>query len=193
MSIATKSDYTVAQYLEFERESELRHEFFQGEIREMTGASLRHTAIIRNMLFAIVSQLPKSQFWIGMTDVRVKVDEYGLYTYPDLVIVQGKPERETNLTETLLNPIVLIEVLSESTEKYDRGEKFKLYQGVPTFREYILVAQDHPEIDQFVQDTSGDWQRRGCDRLTGTLEFQSVSCAIPLTEIYDQIDFVPEA
>jgi Uma2 family endonuclease len=187
MSIATKSDYTVAQYLEFERESELRHEFFQGEIHEMTGGTLDHIMIIMNLGFALRSRLPESDYMVLTSDMRVKAPQSRLFTYPDLVVVQGKPELDDDSRDTLLNPIVLIEVLSNSTEAYDRGEKFSMYREIPGFQEYLLVAQDRPEIDQYVRDADGNWLHSNYLGLNQTLNLQSVPCSIPLTTIFKKI------
>ncbi|MDB5390978.1 MAG: hypothetical protein JWM11_6624 [Planctomycetaceae bacterium] len=190
MSLATT--VTVAEYLEFERNSELRHEFFQGEMREMTGGTLEHIIVIMNLGYALQNQLPESDFLVVTNEMRVKVNLSGLYAYPDVIIVKGQAELEDESRDTLLNPIVLMEVLSDSTEKYDRGEKFSLYQGIPSFQEYVLVAQNRPEIDQFVRDKSGTWQRHVYRSLSDNLKLQSVPCSIPLTTIYKKIRFAAE-
>jgi Uma2 family endonuclease len=191
MSIATK--YTAAEYLEFERNSPLRHEFFEGEILEMVGGSLEHIDIIANLLVALRARLPRPDFRVLNSEMRVKVDQNGLYTYPDILVVKGKPELEDASRDTLLNPIVIMEVLSKSTEKYDRTKKFLLYQAIPSFREYVLVSQARPAVDQFVRDAAGNWQPANCQGLSETLRLQSVPCSIPLTEIYQDIEFVPNS
>jgi Uma2 family endonuclease len=191
MSIATK--YTVAEYLEFERNSPLRHEFFEGEIFEMVGGTLNHVRIIVKLCAALLAQLHEPEFFVLTNDMRIKVDENGLHTYPDVVVVKGEPELEDDCQDTLLNPIVLMEVLSKSTERYDRTKKFLLYQAIPCLMEYVLVAQYRPEVDQYVRSTAGSWQHFNYQNLSETLVLQSVPCSIPLSAIYQNIKFVPNA
>jgi Uma2 family endonuclease len=188
MSIATQPTFTIEQYLEFDRNSELRHEFFQGEIREMTGGTQWHIFIILNIYRSMWEQLPKSEYLIAVTTMRVKIVSSDLYTYPDLVVVKGKPQLEDERQDTWLNPILLMEVLSNSTEKYDRGKKFMHYQAIPGFQEYVLVAQDRPEIEHYVRDEAGNWQHRQYQSLTETLTLNSIPCSIPLSTIYDRIE-----
>jgi Uma2 family endonuclease len=193
MSIATRLGYSVAEYLEFDRNSPLRHEFFEGGIREMTGGAFRHILIILNLYRALYEQLPRTEFCVVTGEMRVKVNQNGLYTYPDLVVVKGQPEFEDQSETTLLNPIVLVEVLSDSTEKYDRNKKFLLYQGIPSFQEYILIAQDRPAVDHFVRDVTGDWQHRHYQDLSEAVTLQSVPGSTRLATIYQNIEFVPNS
>lgn len=193
MSVGLKPEHTVEEYLNFERNSAFRHELIHGEIREMTGGTVAHALLIANLHLLMAAQLRKPGFWIFMTVMRVKVNQSGLYTYPDLAVVKGKPELEDDVNDTLLNPIVLIEVLSSSTQKFDRFEKFSLYKGIPSFQEYILVAQDQAKIDQFVRNDTGTWTHTTYEGAAASLKFKLVPCTIPLTDIYDQIQFVSNA
>jgi Uma2 family endonuclease len=187
MSLATTSKLTIEQYLEFERNSGQRHEVFEGEIHEMTGGTLDHIMIIMNLGFALRSRLPESDYMVMTSDMRVKVPQSRLFTCPDLVVVQGEPELDDDSKDTLLNPSVLMEVISNSTEVYDRGEKFAMYREIPGFHEYLLVAQDRPEIDQYVRDADGNWLHTNYQGLNQTLKLESVPCSIPLTTIYKKI------
>ncbi|MDB5390979.1 MAG: hypothetical protein JWM11_6625 [Planctomycetaceae bacterium] len=193
MSVATKSEFTVAEYLAFERNSEFRHEYYQGEIREMTGGTRRHVLVTLNLYRAAERQLPESEYFVVAIDMRVKVNPSGLYTYPDVVIVKGDPEFEDDQERTLLNPILLMEVLSDSTEEYDRNEKFSLFQKMPGFQEYVLAAQDRPKIDHYVRNTRGTWDHFTHESLSETLNLQSMPCSIPLTTIYKKIQFALES
>ena len=127
------------------------------------------------------------------SDLRVKVDSTGLYTYPDVIVVCEKPRFEDDMFDTLLNPLCLAEVLSDSTEKYDRGAKFKHYRQVPSLQEYILVAQDEPLVERHVRQPNGDWLMTEFRGLEQTLAFTSIPVKIALADIYRGVEFPENA
>lgn len=189
MSSVPDRRYTPEEYLAFERASETKHEYYAGQIFAMTGAKLPHIRIVKNLMVALGKRLEETDCEPLCSDLRVKTTT-GLYTYPDVIVVCGEPELEDTWRDTLLNPRILIEVLSPSTQDYDRGEKFEHYRTIPSLREYILVSQDRPQIVQSMRQASSDewlsvWQV-GVDEM---LKLKSISCEIPLAEIYRQIEF----
>jgi Uma2 family endonuclease len=134
---------TEEEYLAFERASEIKHEYYNGRMYAMMGAKEPHNLITGNLLAALHPQLRQKPCCIYPNDMRVKIRKTGLHTYPDIVIVCGQPQFTDGTRDALVNPIVLIEVLSASTERYDRGMKFQHYRTVETLQDYLLVAQDH--------------------------------------------------
>ena len=122
--------------------------------------------------------------------LRVRVDAVDLYTYPDVIIVCGSPVLEDDHNDTLMNPTIIIEVLSPSTESYDRGQKCEYYRRIPSLREYVLVAQHEPSIDHFVRKENYEWvTRHGCDRINQVLRLETLALEVPLSRIYHRIDF----
>ncbi len=189
MSSVPKILLTPQEYLARDRAAESRSEYYRGEMFAMSGASWEHTLIKDNTAREAGNQLKDGPCHVLTSDLRVKVDATGLYTYPDVIIVCEEPQFEDKMFDTLLNPRALVEVLSESTEKYDRGGKFRHYQRVPSVQEYILIAQDQPLIDRFVRQPDGTWVLTTYDALAQTFAFASVPVQIPLTDIYRGVTF----
>jgi Uma2 family endonuclease len=165
-----------------------KHEYFRGEIYAMTGASRTHVEIIHNLNGLLYQQRKKTGCRAYANDLRVKVQKNGLYTYPDIAIVCGEPQFEDDQFDTLLNPLVIIEVLSPSTERYDRGTKFQLYQGIDSLQEYVLVSQDQLIVERF-RRTEQSWVYTKLDSLEATLQFDSLDLQLALAEIYETITF----
>ena len=190
MSIAYPTNVPPEAYLASERQAEVRHEFSDGEVREMVGGSGNHARIIHYFAFELQSQVKGQPYWIVTSDMRVSVNPIGaspaiLYTYPDVVVVHGDPEFEDECKDTLTNPVLLVEVLSPSTERYDRGDKFLKYQEIPTFEEYLLIAQHRPEVEQFFKNQDGDWHSQVYQGLTDQIVLKSVPGSISLLALYD--------
>jgi Uma2 family endonuclease len=178
-----KKIWTPAEYLAAERTSSERHEFFDGEIFAMAGASFEHNKIVGNLVGELRSALRHRQCDVTPSDLRVKVPATGLYTYPDVTVLCGDPLFEDDARDTLLNPTVLVEVLSESTEGYDRGKKFRNYRSITTFREYVLVAQDAVSVERYTRGEDGVWslhESGAGERLV----LASIGCEIAVDEIY---------
>ena len=189
MSGVPKTLLTPQEYLARERKAEFKSEFYRGEMFAMAGASWKHNVIALNIAGESRQQLKVGPCQVAASDLRVKVDETGLYTYPDVVVVCDEPRFEDKMFDTLLNPRVLMEVLSDSTEKYDRGGKFKHYRQVPSLQEYILIAQDEPLVERHVRQPNGDWLMTEFRGLDQTLAFISVPVKIALADIYRGVEF----
>lgn len=192
MSAIPKTKLTPAEYLEFERKSEERHEYFDGEIFAMSGAKRRHHVVAWNIGGELRQKLKGKNCEAYPSDMRVFIPETGLYTYPDLVVVCGEPKFQDNVFDTLLNPILLIEVLSESTESYDRGKKFQHYRSIKSLREYVLVSQDEARIEKYLKQGDGFWVLSEAVGLDSKIKFDAIDCVIELREVFDKIDFSDE-
>lgn len=189
MSAVPKTKLTEADYLAKERKADFKSEFYRGEMFAMSGASREHILISGNCVREIGNQFKGRFCEVYSTDMRVKVSATGLYTYPDVVIVCGQPEFLDAEVDTLLNPTVLIEVLSPSTESYDRGAKAEQYRRIPSLREHVLIAQDRPHVDVLIRQADGSWLLRETDDLEQVVSLPSVSVSLPMREIYDRITF----
>ncbi len=180
--------YTPEEYLAMEREAEGKNEYFNGVIYAMSGASRRHNLIGGNIFGEIRNQLKGRPCESYMGDMRVKVSPTGLYTYPDVVIVCGEPRLEDAHFDTLLNPTVLIEVLSPSTSAYDHSAKFAHYRRLESLREYVLIEQDVLLVEHYT--LQGElWTLRDYRERRDILRLESIGCEVPLREIYDRILF----
>lgn len=184
-----KTKLTPAEYLAKEQKADFRSEFYKGEMFAMAGASFEHTLAKDNLAGEARSALKGRHCKVLTSDIRVKVDPTGLYTYPDIVICCDKPTFEDNVFGTLPNPQVLVEVLSDSTEKYDRGVKSQHYRQIASLQEYVLVSQDRPVIERYVRQADGDWLLTEFSGLDRVFEFASVPAKVPLSEIYRDVTF----
>lgn len=146
---------TGEEYLNYERNSSTKHEFFRGELFAMAGAKEKHYLIVTNLIRDLSTPLKKTPCRVYPSDMRVRVSASGLYTYPDISLVCETPNFADGRNDTLLNPSVIMEVLSESTESYDRGKKFELYRTLPSLKEYILVSSEQKKIESFLNRTDG--------------------------------------
>jgi len=185
-----KLKMTAEEYLKFERASEIRHEYYDGEIFAMTGAKVNHNRIGSNINRFLGNQLADRSCDVFLSDMRVKVQRIDKYTYPDVVVVCGDLELEDEKFDTLLNPVVIIEILSNSTELYDRGEKFAHYRLIPSLQEYILVSQYHCKVEKFIRGDDGIW--RILDPYTNIdtkIKLESIDCRLLLSEIYHRVEF----
>ena len=189
MGITPKTRLTVEEYLELERTSETRHEYLDGEVFEMVGARENHTLIIGNLVAVLHPQLRRPLCRLYQIDMRVKVSATGLYPYPDVVVRCGTPEFEGSGRATLLNPTLIIEVLTPSTEAYDRGDKFRHYRAIPTLQEYVLISQNNPRIERYLRQNDNTWLFTDATGLDAELELPSIGCTLPLARVYKQVDF----
>ena len=193
MSALPKLYLTPEQYLRQERKSVTKHEYYRGEIFALAGASRQHNLITTNVSSELSTQLKKRSDTVYACAMRVKIDETGLYTYPDVVVVCGKARFEDKEQDTLLNPTVVVEVLSKSTEAYDRGTKFKNYRALPSLTEYVLIAQDTYHIEHYVRQADNQWLLSEVDDPAGIVELPTIQCSLLLSEVYDKVEFAPEA
>ncbi len=180
--------WTVEEYLAFERSSEEKHEYYAGEIFAMSGASRRHNLIVINTGTTLNSQLAERPCEVYPSDMRVRVNKIK-YTYPDVTVVCGEPHFADNEFDNLLNPTIIFEVLSDSTEDYDRGTKFKHYMGINSLQEYVLIAQDEVRIDHYTRKSEGDWYLSISKTLESVVQLPSIGCTLLLADIYRKITF----
>jgi Uma2 family endonuclease len=182
---------TPADYLAAERKSAQKSEYINGHVYAMAGASRVHNLIALNTASELRAQLRGRPCEAYVNDMRVKVERTGMYTYPDVIGLCEEPRFEDENVDTLLNPTVIIEVLSPSTERYDRGEKFAHYRRLESLREYVLIAQDIRRIDHYRRD--GDtWVLTEVSEPESALVISSISCTLQLSDIYDRVDFPTE-
>ena len=185
-SAAAEVYITPEAYIALERKAKVKSEYIHGEILAMSGASLAHTLITLDIATELNIQLRGSTCKVITNDMRVRTGPKGSYFYPDVVVFCGAPQFEDNVFDTLLNPILVVEVLSPSTEAYDRGEKFAHYQKLTSLREYVLVAQDRIQVDHYrLMETQ--WVRQTFRALEDVLLLNSIECKLPLQDIYTRV------
>ncbi|MGA9998326.1 MAG: Uma2 family endonuclease [Pyrinomonadaceae bacterium] len=186
----TLPTFTTHEYLSLERASEFRHEYLDGFVYAMAGESPEHSTICFNLYVAIGLQLRDGTCRGYSPNMKVRADEGGLYAYPDLAIVCGEPVYHDEQRDMLVNPTVIFEVLSPSTEKYDRGEKSLRYRTqIETLQDYILVSQDQPRIERFSREPDGTWSSSEVSGLAGVLALPSIGCQVSLADVYSRIPF----
>lgn len=187
MSRQIRPFVTPEEYLALERKAEYKSEYLHGEIFAMSGASRKHNLVTGNILAELNRQLRGKPCEVYPSDMRVKVTATGLYTYPDVVVVCGEPKFEDEYVDTLLNPTLLVEVLSQSTERYDRIAKSSYYRTLDSLAEHLLVAQDEVRLEQYVKQANGQWVLFECSSLDKVVELPSISCSIGLRDVYDKV------
>lgn len=192
MSAIPQTKLTPEEYLKIERKAEFKSEYFRGEMFAMAGAKRNHTKIVGNLSGLLWQHLKGKDCEFHPNDMRVFVPKTGLYTYPDLVVVCGEVKFQDDVFDTLLNPTLLIEVLSDSTEGYDRGKKFQHYRSIETLREYVLVSQDEARIEKYVKSGDGFWVLSEAVGLGAEIKFDAIDCVIALGEVYDKVNFSDE-
>lgn len=192
MTGASSQKLTPQEYLAIERAADFKSEFFDGKMFAMAGISKDHSRIIVNLIGGLHAALRGQDCEIFSSDLRVKVSANGLYTYPDLTIVCGPVDVEDEQADVLLNPTLIIEVLSPGTERYDRGKKFDLYRELDSLKEYVLVSQDQYRVEQFLRGNGSEWGYRVAFKEDDIVEFPSVGCSISIKDIYARVVFPPE-
>lgn len=180
-----KKKYSIEEYLEMEDSATEKHEYYQGEIFAMSGAKHQHNLVIRNVYKSLLFKLDGKPCQPLGSDSRVHIEANTLFTYPDISVVCGEPKFRNDDEMNLLNPTVIVEVLSLSTRKYDKGEKFELYRAIPTLKEYITVDPEMIVIDAWRINANGRWELVPYSNMTDTLVIDSIATTIPLTDIYE--------
>ena len=193
MASAAVPYLTPEQYLEIERKAEVRSEYLQGEMLAMAGAGLNHNRIAGRTLAELSAALRGRDCDVTGSDMRVHVPATGLYTYPDVIVTCGPVQLLDKHQDTLLNPILIVEVLSLSTKNYDRGEKFQHYRSIPSFREYLVLAQDEIRAEHHVRQPDGSWLLREFTSATDVVHLTSVDCDLTLGGLYERVEFPPTA
>jgi Uma2 family endonuclease len=183
---------TEEEYIRLERASIIKHEYYQGRIYAMTGAKVAHNVISGNILASLHQQLRHKDCQVMSSDMRIKVQETGLNTYPDVVVICGQPQFTDDTTDTLLNPIVIVEVLSPSTELYDRGLKFQNYRTIVSLQAYILVAQDNVHVEYFSRQETDLWTFQEATNREAIVHIASIGCDLLPSDVYEKVDLKPE-
>lgn len=187
MATHPKTYLTTEEYLAIERRDEYKSEYIDGEMVAMTGASRRHNLITASITGQLYPQLRGRPCEAYASDMRVRVPSTRAYLYPDVAVVCGEPRLEDDYLDTLLNPTVLVEVLSDSTERYDRGRKFGLYRTIDSLAEYVLVAQDECRVEQYVRQPDGRWLLTDHRSPEASVELTSIRCTLKLSEVYEKV------
>ena len=181
--------YTAEEYLELEETSLEKNEFYKGEIFAMAGASIPHNQIVANSLIEIGAYLKDKKCRIFPSDLKIHAFTNSLFTYPDLSIVCGKIETLLNKKDIVTNPTVLIEVLSETTQDYDRGAKFKLYRDIESLKEYILISSLETLVEKYDKQTDGSWVLHEYKSETDAFKITSIDLLVTVKDLYRDVDF----
>lgn len=193
MTAQPKHKYTLEEYYALERESEQKFEYWDGNVWTMSGASISHNRIVRNIVRRLDERLEKSGCEAFPSDARIYVPNFPPYRYPDASALCGKAEIKTiGGLEMLLNPQLIVEVLSASTEAFDRGDKFDYYKSIPSFSEYLLVSQKRPFVSQFVKKSENVWILSEFKSLEDVVKLKFAPCRLKLSEIYRDVTFEPD-
>ena len=185
-SVAAQTYLTPEEYLAFERKATTKHEYLNGQIVAMSGASFAHNFITANIAIHLGIQLMDGECRVVTNDMRVKAIQTESYFYPDVVVVCGEPRAEDDAFDTLLNPTLIVEILSPSTETYDRGEKFEHYQQIASLKDYILISQDEVHVEHYCRQGSG-WLRTEFRELEDVLSLLSIGCELRLQDVYRRV------
>ena len=186
-STAVQTYFTPEEYLAFERKATTKHEYLNGQIVAMSGASFAHNFLTMNVANQLYNQLIGGECQVAASDMRVKVTEIDSYFYPDVVVVCGEPRAEDDTFDTLLNPVLIVEILSPSTEVYDRGEKFEHYQQIASLKDYILISQDEVRVEHYCRHGSG-WMQSEFRELEDVLSLLSIGCELRLQDVYRRVE-----
>ena len=181
--------YTPEEYLALEETSEDKNEYRQGEIIPMVGATTNHNQIAGNFYRRFPLTINNQDYYTYMETVRLWLSDYSIYTYPDVMVIQGQPLYQGNSQSNVINPLIIVEVLSNSTQAYDRGDKFKFYRSLPTFQEYILIEQSSYSVERYYKQKDDQWL---IDFVTGenaVLQLVSVDWQISLQDLYQRVNF----
>jgi Uma2 family endonuclease len=188
MSAHAQTPLTEEEYFALDSAAEIRSEYYDGAMYAMAGGSPKHSLITVNLAAELRQALKRGPCRVYSVDLRVRADRSS-YTYPDIAVVCGDPRLAENNKNTLINPTVLVEVLSPSTESHDRGLKFIRYRQLESLKEYVLVSQDQPRVETYLRQPSGSWLLSEFTALDSSAAFESLECKIPLAEIYHQVIF----
>jgi len=194
MSAQSTARLTPEQYLELERAAlDVRSEYYNGRMYAMSGGTHPHAIVIANLARRLGNGLEKGPCVVTTSDMRLRVSKTGLYTYPDIIVVCDPPQYGDGRHDTVLNPTLIIEVLSPSTEAYDRGFKFAQYRALESLKEYALVSQSEPRVEIFRRQPSGDWLLSESAGMDAVCRFDSVGCTVTMKDVYDKVTFDGEA
>ncbi|MEA5593585.1 Uma2 family endonuclease [Rivularia sp. UHCC 0363] len=185
-----KRFYTPEEYLELEEQAEFKSEYRDGEIIPMTGGTTNHNQIALNLATSLKIATKKQNFRIYIADVRLWIPKYRQHTYPDVMLIEGQPVYTGNNTTTVMNPSLIAEVLSKSTQNYDQGNKFLYYRSIPEFKEYILINQYQYHVMHYVKTADGKWIFDEIEGESALFSLETVDFQFTLSDLYEQVDFV---
>ena len=188
-TLTQKRYYTPEEYLELEEAAESKSEYRDGEIVPMTGGTTNHNKIALNFCVNFKMAFRGQNYEIFINDVRLWIPRYHLYTYPDVMVIEGEPIYEGSGTTTVTNPLLIVEVLSKSTKDYDRGDKFQYYRSIPELKEYIMIDQYNFHIEQFAKNSEGKWVLSEYETADAVLALAALEFQIQLSEIYRGVNF----
>jgi Uma2 family endonuclease len=180
--------YTPEEYLELEEKADYKSEYHDGEIVPMTGGTTNHNELALNLAAALKSMLKRQSYKVYIGDVRLWIPRHQLYTYPDVMLIQGQPVYHGKDTTTVTNPQLIAEVLSKSTQNYDQGDKFTYYRSIPELREYLLIDQSQFRVMQYAKTDSGSWLLTEATGETAVLTLATVSFELAIADLYEGID-----
>ncbi|MBS9395665.1 MAG: Uma2 family endonuclease [Dolichospermum sp. LBC05a] len=190
MQIQTSSKYyTPEEYLELEEKSEFKNEYIDGEIIPMTGGTTNHNEISGNFYLHFKLKMRNQNYKIYMGDVKLWLQRYQIYTYPDIMVIQGEPIYQGTGTTQVTNPLMIVEVLSKSTINYDKTDKFRFYRSLPELKEYIMINQYECFIEQFAKNAEGQWVLTEYESVNDILSLKSIDFQIPFNDIYEGVNF----
>ncbi len=184
-----KTFISPEDYLEIERQAEYKSEYYNGEMFGFAGAGFNHNIIAVNITTFLNNHLRNKSCIVFNSDMRLFVEAFNLYTYPDVMVVCGKVNFLDDKKDNVLNPLILIEILSKSTESYDRGKKFEFYRSIPSLKEYVLVSPDRPLVEIFAKNEKNLWVLSDEKNLENLVKISSIDLEVPLKEIYFKVDF----
>ncbi|NJK74061.1 MAG: Uma2 family endonuclease [Oscillatoriales cyanobacterium RU_3_3] len=184
--------YTPDEYRQLEETAEFKNEYRDGEIVQMTGGTINHSRIIRNLSRVLGNAIEGTAFELFQSDLRLWIPRYRRGTYPDVMAIEGEPVFTEGRNDEILNPILIVEVLSKSTKNFDLDDKFRLYRSIPEFREYVLVSQYEFLVQQYVKNESNQWLFSEYEGEAATVSFDSVGVQMPASEIYKKVVFATE-
>lgn len=184
-----KKIYTVEEYLDFEVNSEERHEYINGEIVPMAGGTPNHNQIAGNLYAALNFALKRQPYRVFVVDQRLWIPRKRISTYPDVMVVQGELQLQEGRKDTITNPLIIAEVLSSSTRSYDKDKKFAAYRTIPSFQEYLVIEQSTMYVEQYFKTNSKRWTFSEYDETDETISLNSISFQITLADIYDKVEF----
>jgi len=184
-----KRYYSPEEYLVWEAGADFRSEYLDGEIVPMAGGTTNHNEIVTNLCVALKPPLRAKGYRLFTENLRVWIERYRIYTYPDVMVIAGEPIYSGAGTTTVVNPSLIVEVASKSTKNYDQGDKFDYYRSLPSFQEYVLVEQDRWRVVQHLKTPSGQWLLTDYETQDAVMELASLDLAVALSEIYAEVDF----
>jgi Uma2 family endonuclease len=183
---------TPEEYLAMERHAPTKSEYLRGEVYALAGASRQHVMIMTNTIVALATRLKGRPCAVFGSDLRVKVPLTGLYTYPDVSVVCGEAQFEDREQDNLLHPTVIVEILSDSTERYDRGDKFAHYRRLESLTDYILISQHRPLVEHFARQPEDSWLLKAYEGIEAIAAIPSIGCELPLADVYDKVEWPEE-